>query len=261
MPGSWDGTAEAYDASFGRLCAGMIDPLLASLGPALAGELLVDVGSGPGALAATAHQAGFSAVGVDADESMVRLARRQHPDTTFVRGALPQLPFPKAAFHAVAANFVVNHTADPRAALRELRRVSRPGGRLAVTIWAGAVSPLNQLWNDVISAASVRPPQTRTLPPDKDFERSEAGLADVVTSAGLDEVDVRVVQWLFCISPADLWRAVAGGIATIGQTFRAQDQTAQRRMLDAYDQLTRERHLDGDLQLPSTALLAVARRT
>lgn len=261
MPSSWDGTAEAYDASFGRLCAGTIGQLVASFGPALAGQMLLDVGSGPGALAAAAHQAGFTALGVDADESMVRLARSQHSSLAFVRGALPHLPFPEAAFDAVAANFVVNHTPDPRASLRELRRVSRPGGRLAVTIWAGLVSPMNRLWNDVMVAASVQPPATRTLPPDKDFERTEAGLAEIVTAAGLDDVNVRVVEWLFCISPADLWRAVESGIATIGQTFRAQDQVAQRRMRDAYDHLTRERYPDGDLQLPSTALLAVARRS
>lgn len=261
MPSSWDGTAEAYDASFGRLCAGTIGLVVAALGPASTEGRLLDVGSGPGALAAAARRAGFAAIGVDADESMVRLARRQHSDITFVRGALPNLPFRQAAFDAVAANFVVNHTPDPRASLRELSRVSRPGGRLAVTIWTGVVSPMNQLWHDVMSEASVQPPPSKTLPSGKDFERTADGLAQIVTAAGLDDVTVREVHWLFCISSADLWQAVVGGIATIGQTYRAQDRVAQRKMRDAYSHLVYERYPDGDLQLPSTALMAVARRS
>lgn len=124
MPSSWEGTAEAYDASFGRLCAGTIGQLVTSFGPALAGQMLLDVGSGPGALAAAAHQAGFTALGVDADESMVRLARSQHSSLTFVRGALPHLPFPEAAFHTVAANFVVNHAAREVLASDSLSRSS-----------------------------------------------------------------------------------------------------------------------------------------
>jgi hypothetical protein len=137
----------------------------------------------------------------------------------------------------------------------------RPGGRLAVTIWSAGVSPINQLWNDVMSKAGVRPPPSKTLPPDRDFERTETGLTDIVIAAGLDDVTVREVRWMFSISPADLWRAVSGGVASIGQTYLAQDAVNQRRMSDAYDYLTHERYPRGDLQLPSSALLAVAGRS
>lgn len=260
MSSGWDGTAEAYDASFARLCFGTVDALIQALGPALAGERLLDVGSGPGAVAAAAEDAGFAVTGVDADDSMIKLARRKHPDIAFVQGALPQLPFSSGVFDAVGANFVVNHCADPRAALRELRRVTRLGGRVALTIWLGLVSPLNQLWNDVMADASVRPPPGKTLPPEKDFERTGSGLAGVVTGSGLQDVVVREVQWLFCISPNDLWRAVAGGIATIGQTYRAQDKITQLKMHDAYTRLTCERYPDGELRLHSTALAANAVR-
>lgn len=199
-------------------------------------------------------------IGVDADESMTRFARRQHPTISFVRGVLPHLPFAAESFDAVVANFVVNHTPDPRASLRELGRVSKPGGSVGVTVWPGEVSPMNQLWNNVMSAASVQPPQGKTLPADKGFERTEAGLAGIVTEAGLDVVAVRTLRWSFCIDRDDLWLAVEGGIATIGHIYRAQDEVARGAMRAAYERLTDEFQPDGKLRLPSSALMAVALR-
>lgn len=258
MSGQWDGTAEAYDVSFARLCAGTVDDLLTSLGPADAGRTLLDVGCGPGTVAAAAHHVGFTALGVDADDSMLTLARRKHPGVPFLPGALPNLPFRSARFDAVAANFVVNHTADPRASVREMRRVTRPGGRLALTIWTGGVGPMNQLWNDVMAAASLEPPAAMTLPPAKDFERTPRGLERVLAETGLDDVAVREVSWLFRITANDLWRGVAGGVGAVGQTFRAQPPLVRDSMHNAYLRLTRDRHPDGVLLLPSVALLASA---
>jgi SAM-dependent methyltransferase len=261
MSSGWAGTAEAYDASFAALCAGTVEDLLMSLGPLGAGRSMLDVGCGPGTVTLAAQHAGFAAVGVDAEDSMLRLAHRKGPGIALVRGALPNLPFAEAAFDVVAANFVVSHTADPRASLREMRRVTRAGGRVAVTVWTGVVGPMNQLWNDVMAAASVAPPTTRTLPPNRDFERTPEGLAGIVSEAGLDDVVVREVKWLFGIPADNLWRAVEGGIARIGQTYQAQRPLVQNRMRAAYVQLTQGRYPGGALRFPSSALLASAART
>lgn len=189
---------------------------------------------------------------------MLRLGSRRHSGLALVQGALPNLPFARGSFDAVTANFVVNHTPDPRASIREMRRVARPGGRISLTIWTGVVSPMNQLWNDVMAAAAVEPPAGKTLPPDKDFERTPPGLAGIMAEADLTDVLVREVEWLFCIGAEDLWRAVVAGIATIGQTYQAQQPLLRNRMRDAYTQLTHERYPDGSLRLPSMALLATA---
>jgi SAM-dependent methyltransferase len=261
MSRSWAGTADAYDASFAKLCAGPVQELLTSLGPMPAGRSMLDVGCGPGTVALAARHAGFVAVGVDPDDSMLRLAHRSGRGIAWVGGALPDLPFPEAAFDVVAANFVVSHTPDPRASIREMRRVTRPGGQVAVTIWTGVVGPMNQLWNDVMAAASVTPSEARTLPPDRDFERTTEGLAGLMSEAGLDDVVVREVSWLFGIPADDLWRAVQRGVATIGQTYRAQQPRVQRKMREAYARLTHARYPDGALRFPSSALLASAART
>lgn len=257
---SWAGTAEAYDASFARLCAGPVAQLLAALGSAGRRRSLLDVGCGPGTVASAARRAGFVAIGSDADSSMLGLVRRKDPALGLVGGALPDLPFVQGRFDAVAANFVVNHTPDPRASVRELARVTRPGGRLALTIWTAAPGPLNQLWGDVLAAASVDRPPARTLPPELDFDRTPPGLTAMLVGAGLDDVVVQQVDWLFRIGAEDLWRAVSGGVATIGQTYRGQPPAGQERMRAAYLRLTAERHPCGELRFPSSALLAGATR-
>jgi len=189
---------------------------------------------------------------------MLDLARRKDPTTRLVCGALPHLPFVPGQFDGVAGNFVVNHTPDPRASVRELVRVTRPGGRLSLTIWTAVVGPMNQLWNDVMAAASVERPPAKTLPPDKDFDRTATGLADLLAGADLTDVAVREVEWVFRISATDLWQAVTGGVATIGQTYCAQQPAVQHNMRAAYNQLTSERFPSGELSLPSAALLASA---
>jgi SAM-dependent methyltransferase len=236
----------------------MVEELIAEIGPVRAGRSLLDVGCGPGTVAVAACRAGFSTVGLDSDTSMLDLAHRKHPAIVLVGGALPDLPFAQGQFDAVAANFVVNHTHDPRASVRELARVTRPGGRLALTIWTPGVGPMNQLWNDVLAAASIERPPAKALPPDKDFNRTAEGLTDLLAEASLTDVAVRQVAWVFRIEATDLWRAVVGGIATIGQTYRAQRPVLQERMRDAYFQLTSERYPSGELHLPSSAFLASA---
>jgi len=258
MPSSWVGTADAYDVSFAQLCAGTVEAFIAALGPAGGGRLMLDAGCGPGTVAFAARRAGFGAVGVDADPSMLDLAHRKDPATVLICGSLPNLPFAQGQFDAVVANFVVNHTPDPRASVRDLARVTRPGGRLALTIWTAVVGPMNQLWNDVMAAASVERPPAKTLSPDKDFDRTVAGLAGLLAEARLTDVAVFEVNWLFSITAVNLWQAVVGGIPTIGQTYQAQQPVVQDRMRDAYLQLTSKQHPSGEMRLPSSALLATA---
>lgn len=99
------------------------------LGP---GERLLDVGCGGGLLLRDALATGAVATGLDHSEEMVRLARERAPGAEIVRGDALALPFPDAAFTAVAMAVVFFFLAEPVDALRECRRVLGPGGRLAV---------------------------------------------------------------------------------------------------------------------------------
>jgi ubiquinone/menaquinone biosynthesis C-methylase UbiE len=122
----WAGKAAAYRDSFAALCA---YPAGALLDAAAVGEdvRVLDVGTGTGTVAALACARAARTTAVDAEPSMLEIARRRAPGAETRHAVLPHLPFPDAFFDAVVANFVLNHVGDPEAAVREMRRVVCPG--------------------------------------------------------------------------------------------------------------------------------------
>jgi ubiquinone/menaquinone biosynthesis C-methylase UbiE len=103
------------------------------------GGAALDVGCGSGddviALAALVGPDG-AAVGVDPSAAAIAEAKRRAagvPQASFREARAEELPFPDATFDACRSDRTFQHLADPEAALRELIRVARPGGRLAVT--------------------------------------------------------------------------------------------------------------------------------
>jgi len=108
--------------------------------PALVpGQVLLDVGCGPGTITIdlAARVAPGEVVGLDRSERVVELAREAArsagaPNVTFRAGDVYALPYGDASFDVVHAHQVLQHLTDPVAALRELRRVARPGGLVAV---------------------------------------------------------------------------------------------------------------------------------
>jgi SAM-dependent methyltransferase len=131
----WERAAEYYPDAFGSLTAQTIKPLLEAAGVTM-GMRVLDVASGPGGVAAVASDWGATPVGIDFSEHMVDLARREHPTLTFEVGDAEALQFADGSFDAVLINFGVLHLAHPDTALSEARRVLRPGGRCAFTVWA-----------------------------------------------------------------------------------------------------------------------------
>lgn len=111
------------------------------------GERILDLGCGTGTLAiAIAQSAPTAAVeGIDADEAMLARARaKQAGCGTAIhwhRGFAQSLPFQAGAFDAVASSLFFHHLtlADKRAALSEVARVVRPGGRLLIADWGRAL--------------------------------------------------------------------------------------------------------------------------
>ena len=94
---------------------------------------VLEVGSGLGILA---NDVAGSAEGVDVagvELSAAQLAAaRPSPRVTFVQGDAHSLDFPDASFDLVYARYLLEHVADPERVLREMRRVAKPGGRVAV---------------------------------------------------------------------------------------------------------------------------------
>jgi demethylmenaquinone methyltransferase/2-methoxy-6-polyprenyl-1,4-benzoquinol methylase len=94
---------------------------------------VLDACCGTGDLAIAARRAGAArVVGLDFAERMLERARRKGPGIEWVRGDLLALPFAEASFDAATVGFGVRNVADLEQALRELRRVLRPGGRVGI---------------------------------------------------------------------------------------------------------------------------------
>ncbi len=256
---AWAGRAEAYAESFGLLCARTVPEVLdaARVGD---GTRVLDVGTGTGSVAAEAVRRGARVTAVDAEPSMVRRAAAAVPEAAVRHALLPELPFPDDAFDAVVGNFVLNHVGRPLAALAELRRVARPGARLAVTVWPSPPSPGQALLGRALEAAGVaRPPHIPTLAPEDDFPRSEAGLTALLAAAGLGSPACRAVSWHHLTTPDLWWSGPAAGIAAIGQILTSRPPSTVAAVRRHYDRLSADfRTPDGGLSLPHTALLAHA---
>jgi demethylmenaquinone methyltransferase/2-methoxy-6-polyprenyl-1,4-benzoquinol methylase len=95
-------------------------------------ERVLDVGAGTGTSTEHFAKAGAYAVGTDISLGMLAAGRLARPEVPLLAGDALALPFADAAFDAVSMSFALRNVADPRAALRELHRVTRPGGRLVV---------------------------------------------------------------------------------------------------------------------------------
>lgn len=116
---------------FGPLAERLLDA--AGLVP---GERVLDVACGTGVVARAAARRGAAAVtGVDRNGAMLDVARRTAPDAAFVEADAGALPFADGAFDLATCQQGLQFFPDRVAALREQRRVLRPGGRAALALW------------------------------------------------------------------------------------------------------------------------------
>jgi demethylmenaquinone methyltransferase/2-methoxy-6-polyprenyl-1,4-benzoquinol methylase len=113
------------------------------------GDRVLDACCGTGDLAVEAERRGGRVVGLDFSEPMLERARRKSGAIEWVQGDALALPFGDAEFDAATVGFGVRNLADLEGGLRELARVLRPGGKLAVleiTRPRGILRPFFRLW-------------------------------------------------------------------------------------------------------------------
>ena len=178
-------------------------------------------------------------------------------DVALVLASLPVLPFAGGTFDAAVANFVINHVGDPAAAVAELARVTRPGGRVALTVWPAPTPTAQRLWGEIFDAAgAVRPPDLPRLAADDDFARTEEGVAALLRSGGLAEAAGTTLTWTVHIAPGHWWAGPAAGIGVPGLVLEHQPPAMVARIRAAFDELTAPYlGADGLLALPTAAVL------
>jgi demethylmenaquinone methyltransferase/2-methoxy-6-polyprenyl-1,4-benzoquinol methylase len=215
VQGMFDRIAPVYDAMNRVMTAGLDRrwralTLDATVHP---GDSVLDACCGTGDLAIGARKRGAQVTGLDFSPRMLERARRKDPGVDWVQGDALALPFEDASFDAATVGFGVRNVAELETALRELRRVLRPGGRLGIleiTTPRGALAPFYRLWFDRIvpllgkvlpggSAYTYLPASVRRFPvPDE--------LAALLARSGF--VDVR-------------YRLFAGGIVALHTALAA----------------------------------------
>jgi SAM-dependent methyltransferase len=226
----FDVAAEAYDRFMGAwsrlLAAPMAD--LAGIRP---GQRVLDVGCGPGSLTSElVGRLGADAVAaVDPSEPFVAAARARHPGVDIRRAPAEALPFPAAVFDAALAQLVVHFMADPVAGLREMARVTRPGGVVAACVWdfGGGRGPLGPFW---VAA--------RSMDPDVDDESERAGthagqLAELFRSAGLEEIAATDLAAHRAFSSFDdWWDLFSRGVGPAGAYLARLDERRRESLRD-----------------------------
>jgi len=149
----FDGIAPIYDLMNDAMTAGLHRRWrrLAARAVVWPGERVLDACCGTGDLALAARAEGASVTGVDFSARMLERARRKAHDITWVLGDMLELPFEDATFDAATVGFGVRNVEHLGRGLGELRRVLRPGGRLAILEVVrprGALAPFYGLWFD-----------------------------------------------------------------------------------------------------------------
>jgi SAM-dependent methyltransferase len=149
---SFDVEAEAYARFMGRYSVPLSSEFIRLVDPQ-AGQRALDVGCGPGALTAPLiERLGAAGVcAIDPSESFVAAARARFPDVNVRHGAAEDLPFADGDFDLTLAQLVVHFMADPVVGLGEMRRVTRPGGLVAASVWdyGSDRAPISAFWRAV----------------------------------------------------------------------------------------------------------------
>lgn len=222
------------------------------------GTRLLDAGCGAGLLALLADLRGALVTALDASPGLLAIARERLPAADVREGDLEDLPFADASFDAVTAVNSLFYAGDMAAAMRELVRVVRPGGRVIVTAW-GPLERCEFLTAVMPALGPLMPPPPPGAPPPHPGALSEPGaLTAVLKGAGLRVVAEGEVACPFVFPSTEAsWRGNAS--AGVNQAAIAHSGEAAVRAVYANADRTHTRP-DGSVRYENVFLWAAGER-
>ena len=256
-----DALAKSYHAFFSAVTALATNPLLDAvrLRP---GTRLLDVASGPGALAAEAANRGARSVGVDLSPRMIELAQRLYPAIEFREADVEHLPFPDHAFDAVVCAFGLGHFPQPELALAECARTLSPGGYIAFAWWHDPVRQRIQgIFREAIAEIGVSVPSD--VPHGHNvFRFSDSGeFLRLLEGAGLTEVAVTDHAATYFVPDTEtLWRGGLGSLVLTGAVIGHQDQATQDLIRTAFERRASVYKSADGLNLPVAFMIGSGKR-
>ena len=173
------------------------------------GQRVLDLAAGTGTSSEPFDRAGATVVPTDLSLGMLQVGKQRRPGLNFVAGDALALPYADASFDAVTISFGLRNVEDTAAALRELRRVTRPGGTLVVCEFSTpSWAPFRAVYQDYLMAALPRiasvlasnPAAYSYLAESIQAWPDQAALAAVLEEAGWRSVE---------------WRNLSGGIVAL----------------------------------------------
>ena len=256
-----DATARTYrDIHLPRVFTPWATVLL-EIVPPKPGETVLDVATGPGTVARQAAVVVGTAgkvVGVDISSAMLGVARAWPPDDRaaaieYIQAPATSMPLADAAFDVAYCQQGLQHMGDPLAALREMRRLLKPGGRLGVATWQQ--SPFG-IFRETVASMGVGDGG----PQPSNFGRDAEGLAEALREAGFEVVEVQTREMVSVLEggiPQALEVAVATSGAAAMKSLPADEAAAVRAAIAAALQ---PRLRDGAVHLLSISNIGSGRR-
>ncbi|MGW0020371.1 class I SAM-dependent methyltransferase [Rhodococcus sp. NPDC003382] len=222
--------AEQYDRYMGRY-APTLAAALADAAGVTSGLRVCDVGCGPGGLTAemVSRVGPDHVAAIDPAPQFAAACRERNAGVDVRVGVAEDLPWPDDTFDVTAAALVIGFMSDPDRGVREMARITRPGGTVAACMWdiaSDGMTMLRVFWSAV-----------RSVVPDAVGESAMAGtaegdIADRFRRAGLDEVIAgRLIARADYADFDDFWEPFTFAVGPAGQylqTLTAQQQAAVR---------------------------------
>jgi SAM-dependent methyltransferase len=246
----FDVPGDRYDRFMGRFTVGLA-PLMADAAHVERGMRVVDVGCGPGGLTVelAARVGGDRVAAIDPSPPFVAACRERVPGADVREGGGESLPWDDHAFDAALSCLVVGFMRDPAAGVAEMRRVTRPGGLVAICFWH---VPRHQMLDLAARAITSVRPDADPHPP---FVGTEQGdLRGLLEGAGMDVVaDGEMTVAAPYDDFGDFWASVSDGAGPIADAMVTMTPD-ERAAAEAY---ARAELPDGAFSLTATAWYAV----
>ena len=179
------------------------------------GQTVLDLGAGTGTSSLPFHEAGADVVPCDFSIGMLAEGKQRHPELALTAGDATRLPFADNSFDAVTISFALRNVQDTDLALRELYRVTKPGGKVVICEFSTPTwTPLRTVYTEylmralppVATAVSSNPDAYVYLAESIRAWPDQPALAAKLQGAGWTKV---------------AWRNLTGGIVALHRGFKA----------------------------------------
>jgi demethylmenaquinone methyltransferase / 2-methoxy-6-polyprenyl-1,4-benzoquinol methylase len=208
----FDRVAERYDLANDVLSLGQDRAWRKRVTEAVAprsGQLILDLAAGTGTSSEPIAQAGATVIATDLSFGMLLVGKQRRPGLSFVAADALQLPYADASFDAITISFGLRNVEDTKAALTEMRRVTKSGGTLVVCEFSTPTwQPFRTLYSNylvdalprIATLVSSNPAAYEYLAESIQAWPDQQGLAGMIEKCGWRDVE---------------WRNLSGGIVAL----------------------------------------------